>query len=166
MTIKVQRVPRELLALLGVVGDNPPASLLEDYRATIEMANLILAQIPIEQEFTNNAAAADGSTAVVTVPQGQVWFVDGVQTSVIANPATNSVRTETYWSGGLLTQQNLISGTTVPGGAIVSYTDGWVSASGFQLVAKAGEDFTSRMVRNSGAALNMTCLVRFRRIRT
>lgn len=169
MTIKVQRVPRELLGLLGIVGDSPPASLLEEYRGTVEMINMVIGALPIEQEFAFDADAAVGDTAIVTVPAGEIWFVDGVQTSTtIANTGTMAAHVETYWAGALLSEKYWFAGVTTPtntGG--VTLNDGWFAARGFPIIAKAGENFTSRMANRSGAGVfPMTNLVRFRRVRS
>lgn len=74
---KLQRVPRSLLALFGIVGENPPNELEDSVRTVADISPLVLAELATENQFTTNAAAVAGSNAVVTVPSGEVWFVLG-----------------------------------------------------------------------------------------
>lgn len=159
---KVQRVPRELLALLGIVGENAPSNLLDDYRGTIEMIDLILASIPTEEAFVNNAAAASGTNVDVIVPDGEVWFVRGAQVSINVDVSVQTCEAELIGPGGFLARQTWNT-TTAVGGAVVLRTFGYVPSPIF--IARAGQRFRGRMIRNPGFGLSMTTFVTFARVR-
>lgn len=158
---KVQRVPRELLALLGIVGENPPSVMLDELRGTVEMINLILAELPLEEEFTSNAAAVTGTNVTVTVPPGEVWFVEGVLGQVTVSPDDNHI--SVWWSAAGLADVVYIDGVSkVPG----SQNQQCVYVPHpFPLIAKAGNEFHATL-RNTDAAgaQTLVCFVSFRRI--
>lgn len=111
---RVQRQPREYLALLGIVGQNPPADSADFYQPTIETLDFIIAAIPQESTFTVNAAAVAGSNAIVTVPEGFVWFVEEAFASV--NPSAAATQNQVALARGVANVALLyaIPGQTVP----------------------------------------------------
>lgn len=166
MTKKVQRAPRELLGLLGMVGESPPNQLLDEYRGTIEMVDLAIAQLPLEEEFTITAAAVAGSTAVVTVPANQVWFVTGAQSSVTFVTTGNELNMSLRWSGGFLAEKFWRGAVScVSTGANGTYTFGANIQQNAPLIAHAGNTFTTRVDQIGGAGnKDITTFVNFRRV--
>lgn len=160
---KVQRVPRSLLALAGIVGENPPQSLSDFYQATIDVSGLIIAELNVEQGFTVNAASVAGSTAVLTVPAGEVWFLEGATALVqnVAATVNNAI------SVGIGNQAQAmfyaVLGATVP--AIVR-NDTVVKTFEPPYVLSAGQTVSARLDATDAAGNQlMIVLATFRRIR-
>jgi hypothetical protein len=163
---KVQRVPRPLLGLLGIVGEQPPQELTNEYHGSIEMLPMIVSEVALQAEFVNNATAAQGGTAIVTVPEGQVWFVDGVQYTVTLDGTVPvNARVSCRWDGGFLDASAFIANVTYPASAASTMGGGYNAARGQPIIARAGSVFSARVDSLVGAAnISLTIGVFSRRI--
>ena len=163
---KVQRVPRPLLGLLGIVGDNPPQSLNDEYRGSIEMLPMVIAEVPLEEQFTTNAAAAQGGIATSTVPANEVWFVEGVQaTTVLDGTVAQIAGISVRWNGGHLNYRCWVPSVSYAASAGSTVTDGFNAANGQPIIARAGSTFRARVDTLSGVAnVSLTLGLAFRRI--
>lgn len=144
---KVQRVPRPLLALLGIVGENPPQDLTNEYHGSIEMLPMVIAELAIEQTQSQTAAAAQGANLTVTVPQGEVWFTEGVQLTANSFDGTaQQMEMAVRWIGGELARQTWIPGQNAVATAGQIVTCGWsAAAASFPIIARAGDSFFGRL---------------------
>lgn len=150
---KVQRVPRPLLALLGIVGENPPQELTNEYHASIEMLPMVIAELPITGSTTTNAAATAGTVIQTFVPQGEVWFVDSVEATVVVDGTIPvNARCSIRWDGGHLANLIAIVNVTYPAMAASVITDGFNAANGQPIIARAGTQFRVRLDALVGAA--------------
>lgn len=157
---RIQRVPRSLLALFGIVGENPPQALDDSVRSVVDIKAEVLAELPTDSAFANNAAAVAGTNVTVTVPSGEVWFVLGGFAFVPRALNVNN-QVAVSWNG-----VTLDSVTTW----LASFASG--SDTAFTrynptrpIVSVAGDVWTGRLNgTDSGVAQSLTLFVQFKRI--
>ena len=166
--IKTQRYPRGLLGLLGIVGDSPPGVLEAEFKATIETIDLILAQVPSTTTSVNNAAAVTGTLVNVDVPEGQIWFVEGIEARVLGViPAvSNRVVVSSNWYG-MLSNVPFIVGSTIPPVPVANRSDVANYRPERALFAGPGSRFSASILATDAAGVqNLWCTVTHRIIST
>jgi hypothetical protein len=158
----VQRYPQGLLEILGMKGTGDvPSQLANSYVGTLSIMQM-LTRTNITRTLAANAAAVQGNTVIVTVPQNEVWTLGTlnvripeqaamtvVSTSVTVNRAGQpSVVASERWSA-------LSAGPFVAGGNLFltwSPDEAWVLLPGETIVAALT---TLAGVANAGLNLNV-----------
>jgi hypothetical protein len=155
MPSNVQRVPRGLLALLGVVGQNPPATMSDEYRGALEMLELIAAEIPSQSASATNAAAATGATIDIAVPAGEMWFLLNAEAGIAAAPVgrSNLVSIQLGFAGALNTVgiDRFVPGATMPV-PFAAYTAAAFFTPAKPVLLKPGDTVRGRLIATDAAA--------------
>ena len=116
--MKIQRAPRSIVSLLGAVGAQPPSEFLDQQRGVIEMLDLTVHELVMGQSNTVDAAAVTGSSVDIDVPQGQIWWLLGLQVSIVAAAVTvsNTLEASVRFDGkGIIAAQaSHVLGSTLP----------------------------------------------------
>jgi hypothetical protein len=83
---RVQRTPRGLTSLLGIVGEQPPQLLADAYAPIVETRDLIVQELQPLQATSNDPAAVPGAGPSALVPPNEQHFLIAAE-AVVTIPA-------------------------------------------------------------------------------